>query len=237
VAIINNPFDLNKAATMNVLFKAIGIASTLLFTSLNAFALDASNTTEQPVAPEVHMGTAPGLRWVMNAGLTYGGDTIGKVSFTNGSSSNIKAGALMQFGIGGLYQFEDKPLALMLSANYHFDSVTAKNGTASFDRFPIELLAYYTGKEKFRFGGGVRIINGTELSSNIGGNDKFTFDTTKGLVAEIGYQLDPRGWLNFRFVSEKYQAKTEVLNGVTYSRAGSTPVSGSHMGVNFTYEF
>ncbi len=143
----------------------------------------------------------------------------------------------MQFGIGGLYQFGNKPLALMLSANYHFDSVSAKNGTASFDRFPIEALAFYTGKEKFRFGGGVRIINSAKLSSDIGGNDKYTFDATKGWVAEIGYQLDPQGWLNFRFVSEKYQAKTEVLNGVTSSLAGSAPARGSHLGVNFTYEF
>jgi hypothetical protein len=222
---------------MNALLKTICIASALLLTSPNSSALDASNTSEQPPATMGNTGTTSGLHLTLNAGMTYGGDTIGKISFTNGTTSNIKAGSFMQFGIGGLYQFEDKPLALMLSANYHFDSVTAKNGTASFDRFPIEALAYYTGKEKFRFGGGVRIINGAELSSDIGGNDKYTFDKTKGVVAEIGYQLDPRGWLNFRFVSEKYQAKTEVLNGVTYSLAGSTPVSGSHLGVNFTYEF
>ncbi|MFA6119791.1 MAG: hypothetical protein WCT35_08785 [Sideroxydans sp.] len=218
------------------------ILATLLSLPLCAQALDVTANTDSTVsdAPNqmaANQRTAPGLHWVLNAGLTYGGDTIGKISFTNGSTSNIKAGSLMQFGIGGLYQFDDTPLALMFSANYHFDSVTAKNGTASFDRFPIEVLAYYTGKEKFRFGGGVRIINGAELASDIGGNDKYTFDATKGLVAEIGYQLDPRGWLNFRFVSDKYQAKTEVWNGVTYSLAGSAPTNGSHMGVNFTYEF
>lgn len=222
---------------MNALLKLVLIAGVLLTTSFNTFALDISNTTEQPVAPVAIMGTAPGFHLTMNAGMTYGGDTIGTVTFTDGSTKDLKGGTLFQFGIGGLYQFEEKPLALMLSANYHFDSVTAKNGTASFDRFPIEALAYYTGKEKFRFGGGIRIINGAELSSDIGGSDKFTFDTAKGLVAEIGYQLDPHGWLNFRFVSEKYQAKTRVANGTTWSMAGSIPADGSHLGVNFTYEF
>lgn len=221
----------------NTLFFSTLLSLPICAPALEATANPDSATSQVPAPIALNYGTAPGLHWILNAGLTYGGDTIGKVSFTNGSSSNIKAGSFMQFGIGGLYQFQDKPVALMLSANYHFDSVTAKNGTASFDRFPIEALAYYTGKERFRFGGGVRIVNGAELSSDIGGNDKYTFDTTKGLVAEIGYQLDPHGWLNFRFVSEKYQAKTEVWNGVTYSLAGSAPVSGSHMGVNFTYEF
>lgn len=222
---------------MNKIYTALYL-STLLSLPIYARALEAPASAVEVSAPiALNYGTTPGLHWLMNAGLTYGGDTIGKISFTNGTTSNIKAGSFMQFGFGGLYQFEEKPIALILSANYHFDSVTAKNGTASFDRFPIEALAYYTGKERFRFGGGVRIVNGAELSSDIGGSDKYTFDATKGLVAEIGYQLDPHGWLNFRFVSEKYQAKTEVLNGVTYSLAGSTPVSGSHMGVNFTYEF
>jgi len=187
--------------------------------------------------PQLIKSTAPGLHWILNAGITYGGDTIGKISFTNGTTSNIKAGSFLQFGAGGLYQFQENPIAVMLSANYHFDSVSAKNGTASFDRFPIEVLAYYTGKEKFRVGGGLRIINSAELASSISANQKFTFGATRGLVGEIGYQLDSHGWLNFRFVSEKYQAQTEVLNGVTYSRANSAPVSGSHLGVNFTYVF
>jgi len=222
---------------MHSTLRSILVASTLIITSFNTFALDASNTTEQPVAPVLSMGTAPGFHVTMNVGMTYGGDTIGTVTFTDGSTKNLKGGALFQFGLGGLYQFEDRPLALMLSANYHLDTINAKNGSASFDRFPIEALAYYTGKEKFRFGGGVRIVNGAELSTDIGGSDKYTFDTTRGFVAEIGYQLDPHGWLNFRFVSEKYQAKTRVVNGTTYSMAGSVPADGSHLGVNFTYEF
>lgn len=218
------------------------LISTLLSLPICTQALEATTNTDSATSQAstlttVYRGTAPGFHMTLNAGLTYGGDTIGTVIFTDGSTKHLKGGALYQFGIGGLYQFENKPVALMLSANYHFDSITAKNGNASFDRFPIEALAYYTGKEKFRFGGGIRIINGAELSTNIGGSDKYTFDTTRGFVAEVGYQLDPHGWLNFRFVSEKYQAKTRVVNGTTRSMAGSVPADGSHMGVNFTYEF
>lgn len=223
---------------MKIIYNALYF-SALLALPVCAKALEAPSNTDTTIsqvsAPAaVTQGTAPGFHVTMNVGMTYGGDTIGTVKFTDGSTKNLKAGALLQFGLGGLYQFEDKPLALMLSANYHFDTVNAKNGSASFDRFPIEALAYYTGKEKFRFGGGMRIVNGAELSTDIGGSDKYTFDTTKGLVAEIGYQLDPHGWLNFRFVSEKYQAKTH--NGVTPA-TNYAPTDGSHMGVNFTYEF
>jgi hypothetical protein len=217
--------------------------STLLSLPVCAHALETpantDSTTPDVFAPDaVNQGTSSGLHVTLNAGLTYGGDKILEHPYQNGGTATITAGALMQFGLGGLYQFAEIPAAFMLSANYHFDTINAKNGEMSFDRFPIEVLTYYTGKEKFRIGAGMRFIGPSEASKNIEGQAlSYGFDATKGVVAEIGYQLDPHGWLNFRFVSEKYQAKTAVLNGVTYSLAGSAPASGSHMGVNFTYEY
>ncbi len=179
------------------------------------------------------------MHLVLNGGLTYGGDTIYTAVYTNGSTSNIKGGSLLQFGIGGLYQFENDPIALMLSANYHFDTAIGSNGDVTFGRFPVEMLAYYTGKERFRIGGGVRIINSPETTATVNGfTEKMTFDNTTGLVGEIGYQLSPQAWLNFRFVSEKYQGKTFTnASGTVLSMAGTAPYSGSHLGVNFSYEF
>lgn len=185
-------------------------------------------------------GTKPGFHFVINGGMTYGGDTIATAHYTDGTTSDIKGGSLIQIGVGGLYQFENTPLALMLSANYHFDSAFGQNGDITFSRVPIEALAYYTGKERFRIGGGVRIVNSPELNATINGlTDKIIFDSTTGLVAEVGYQLAQQGWINFRFVSEKYTAnKITWSGGAVTSLVGITaPVSGSHFGVNFTYEF
>lgn len=228
---------------MKATYNALCLAA-LLSLPIIALALEApvntDSTTPQVSDPiAVNQGTAPGFHVALNAGMTYGGDKIFDVPYKNRSgSATITAGALMQFGIGGLYQFAEIPAAFMLSANYHFDTINAQNGDMSFDRFPIEALAYYTGKEKFRFGAGMRFIGPTEASMNIDGQSKsYSFDATKGMVAEIGYQLDSQGWLNFRFVSEKYQANTLIVNGTKWSMAGSAPASGSHMGVNFTYVY
>ena len=214
-------------------------AIALLSFALGAQALSEQPTSVQPVALSGITPTQPGLHLVLNAGITYGGDTIHVAPYTNGSTQDIKAGSLVQLGIGGLYQFENDPVALMLSANYHVDAAGGSNGSDTFSRFPIEALVYYTGKERFRIGGGVRIVNSPEWVYTVNGvTEKATFDNTTGLVAEIGYHLTRKAWLNLRFVSEKYKANTYTApNGVTYSQAGRAPFSGSHMGVNFTFEF
>lgn len=211
-------------------------AIALFSLALAAHALSDQPATEQPIALSGIAPTAPGLHLVLNGGLTYGGDTIATAVYTDGTTVSIKGGSLLQFGIGGLYQFDTTPLALMLSANYHIDTASGSNGSLTFSRVPVEMLAYYTGKERFRIGGGLRIVNSPEYNSTLSGN-KITFDNATGVVGEIGYHLTKQGWLNFRFVSEKYQAKTRTSGGWTYSLAGSAPLSGSHLGMNFTFEF
>jgi hypothetical protein len=177
------------------------------------------------------------MHFLINMGLTYGGDDIFAANTTTGSTKSVKGGGLVQFGLGGLYQFESAPLALMLSANYHADSVTASNGDLSFKRYPIEALAYYTNSERFRMGGGVRVVTSPEASLTINGaTQKKTFDNATGYVAELGYKMSQISWINFRYVSEKYKGKTQTAtNGATSPLANT--YDGSHFGVNITFEF
>lgn len=182
----------------------------LLMLSQGVHALSDDATANPPTAttPSAIAPTTPGFHLFMVGGMTYGGDTVFTALYTNGSSNKIKGGSLFQGGLGGLYQLEGTPLALALSANWHFDSASGSNGSVLFSRWPIEVLAYYTGKERLRIGGGVRFVSGAETTAKVNGiTETMTFDNTRGLVAEIGYQLSNEGWLNFRLVSEKYQGK------------------------------
>jgi hypothetical protein len=210
------------------LFQRITLVA-LISLSFSANALTASNS----------IATKPGMHFLINMGLTYGGDDIFTATTTTGSTKNVKGGGLVQFGLGGLYQFESAPMALLLTANYHVDSVTASNGDLNFHRYPIETLAYYTGAERFRIGGGVRIVTSPEASMTINGaTQKIVFDNATGYVAELGYKMSQMSWINFRYVSEKYQGKTYTsTSGTTTSLAGTKAIDGSHFGVNVTFEF
>lgn len=216
---------------------------TLALISLFSLSFCAHALGEQPTANRPtyaqNIATKPGAHLVLIAGLTFGGDTIATAKYTDGSSTNVKGGGLAQFGLGASYQFQDTPLALMLSANYHYHTVAGSNGDITFRRMPIEVLAYYTGVERCRFGAGVRLVNSPEATVNINGvTQKATFDKTTGAVAEFGYKMSPSTWVNLRYVSEKYQGNTRTYpNGTTASLKGTTPVSGNHFGLMLAFEF
>jgi len=222
--------------------KVIFVSSLMVLSVLFSQAHADDTVANEPPAASQQVDKS-GLRFFLNGGLTYGGDTIFHLSYTNGDSTDIKAGSLVQFGMGGQYQFQNQPLVLLMSINYHIDNSTAKNGDASFKRMPIEVLAYYTGVERFRMGGGIRFVNSPEASATVNGyTEKITFDSTRGLVAEIGYQLESsrlesQAWLNFRLVSEQYQGNMLDSGGMKASLAGTPAISGNHIGVNFTYVF
>ena len=172
--------------------------------------------------------TAPGAHALLSFGITGGGDEIGYLTYVNGKSVTLHAGGQVQFGAGALWQFDTMPIAASLTANYHVDRANAKDGSARFERTPVELLAFYTGAGKWRIGGGARFVSGAKGVVEIGGRSASTTFTSKtGVVVEAGYAFSPHLLVSVRGVSEKY--KEEIPFGKSYD--------GSHVGVNFTYQF
>ena len=188
--------------------------------------------------PRRNARTDSGMHFLFDIGVTYGGDSMFTTATSTGGSVDVKGGELVQLGLGGLYQFNNMPMALSLTANYHLDRVTASNGNLNFRRYPVEAMAYYTGVNNFRFGGGVRIVRSPEASRTINGaTEKIVFDNATGYVAELGYRMAPHSWINFRYVSEKYKGKTyTATNGTVTSLSGTTPFKGSHFGLFFLFE-
>lgn len=160
------------------------------------------------------------LRFLLGAGLTFGGDTLVTASYTNGSSDSITAGGFVMI-YGGLDYRLDDAISFQGTLGYHVDTITAQNGDVTFSRIPLELLAYYQLNDAFRFGGGARIVNSPELKgSGIAGNINGTFDNTVGLVIEGEYMMHRTFGIKLRHVSEHYQPSGSPVS-----------VDGSHFGV------
>lgn len=179
-----------------------------------------------------------GVHFTLSAGLTGGGDKVATIQYTNGDSTSLHAGGLVQFGAGALWQFK-APVALLLSANYQVDDANGSNGNATFDRIPLEALLYYTGEKRWRFGGGVRFVQSPKYTGHIDGqsDDTIEFKDTVGAVAEVGYALSDHAWVNLRLVSEKYKPSSVTTGGTTYTSGNFDSVDGSHVGINFLYQF
>jgi hypothetical protein len=191
--------------------KIFPLAALTLAAAFNAQAADAASP----------------FRFLVGAGLTFGGDTLATASFTDGTSDNIKSGGLVHLYGGAEYRLGDK-VSLQATVGYHVDdSRAASNGSLRFSRIPVDLLAHYRVNEKWRIGGGVQIANGPELKgSGVASNNHIEFDNSTGAVVEGEYLFSPNVGLKLRYVSHSFKVKNSSIEA-----------DGNHAGVLFTYYF
>ena len=167
------------------------------------------------------------FKFLLGAGLTYGGDTLITVPFTDGSSDSLKAGGLVHLYGGAEYRLGDA-FALQATVGYHVsDTRAAKNGSVRFTRIPVDLLALYSVNEKVRLGGGAQFVSSPELrGSGVASNVSRNYDSTTGAIVEGEYLFTPHMGLKLRYVSEKFTPE-----------GGGSKVDGSYAGVMFSYYF
>lgn len=194
-----------------------------VLTALTALAMSAhAQTTGAPANAGFHP--------VIGMDLTWGGEELMTVQYTDGSSTSLRSGGVLQVGGGFSWQSAEAPVSAQMTVNYHYDMANASNGSATFRRFPIEGLVFYTGTPNWRFGGGVRYVMSPRLSggfSGVGGA-AVNFKNTWGAVAEVGYQASPNLWLSGRYVYEKYELDSSLSD---------KKIDGWHLGIGAQYEF
>jgi len=148
------------------------------------------------------------FRLIGALGITFGGDNLGKVQFTNGDTKTIHAGGTVDLRGGLEYRFPASPVALELSVGYHFDTVEAKNGSATFSRWPIDLVLHYSLDPNWRVGLGLRQSTGAELKVDFdsSANEKFKSNTAPLIEAE--YFVTPELAFKARYATQEYTSKT-----------------------------
>ena len=179
---------------MTMLRNAIGVAGGLL---LGSAALAQSL---EPVST--------GWRPVLAAGLTVGGDTVAKFSMTDGSTKTLSGGGLIHLYGGLRRQFG--LWAVQGSLGYQVDDVVAQNGSAKFERFPLEALAQYQVGDVVSIGAGLRYVSGARYSSSGAATSMGTPSSASLTVAmspflEGDYALSPKAHVSVKLVSETYK--------------------------------
>lgn len=211
----------NSNAGQAVVAALISIWSTTSFAEQHSATLE----TAKPEAAKpkaVTPQTSKQFNFVLGAGITVGGDDLLSVSYRDGDSDKLKAGELLDLKIGGQYRPEGAKVSLQATIGFHFDSVDADNGDASFSRMPLDLLAFYH-KNQHRFGLGGTYHSNTELDIDIDilPKEKIDFKNSAGWVVEYGYRFEQSPLtLALRGVKIEYK---EQRSGLT--------ASGDHIGV------
>jgi len=166
------------------------------------------------------------LRFVAGAGLTYGGEKIVTVNFTDGDQVDIDGGGSVTLYLGLDYRLSAQ-WSLQGTVGYHVDNATGSDGDVRFERVPLELLGYYHVNDKVRVGGGLRYVTGTALrTSGAADIGDYKFKDSTSPVAEIEYQYSPQVGFKLRYVNDNFTARD----------VGGT-VRGDHVGalVNFYF--
>lgn len=189
----------------------------LISAALATFALTASAQAQD---------TRP-VRALVGLGLTFGGDKLATVGFTDGSSESIRSGGL--FTVYGGAEFRVSPvMAIQATVGYHADSTSAaSNGSLRFSRYPVNLLALYSLNDRVRLGGGVEFVNSAKVAgSGELGDINVGFKNSTGLVLEGEYLFTPR-----------FGGKARVAAHEFESKATGEKVDGSYVGLMLNYYF
>jgi hypothetical protein len=193
--------------------KKIALVIALAIASLGA--AQAQNTPAQPQ-----------MRGVLGGGVTFGGDKLLTVEYENGVEMDLRAGGMIAMYGGIDYRVTDE-FSFQATVGYHVDNTTARNADARFDRFPLEVLAYYHVSPTWRVGGGARYVSNPKLKTsgalNIG---NFSFDNTIGGVLEAEYLMGSNVGIKLRYVHETYESKQIVEK-----------IDGSHVGILANFYF
>ncbi|HJV63698.1 MAG TPA: outer membrane beta-barrel protein [Albitalea sp.] len=167
------------------------------------------------------------VRFLAGAGLTFGGDNLVTVAFSDGSTDTLKAGGIFHLYAGGEFRVGDA-VSLQGTIGYHVDDTrAANNGSVRFTRVPVDMLALYRVNDKVRLGAGVQWVNGPELKgSGVASNINAKFKNTTGAIVAGEYFFSPQIAGQLRYVSEEFEPQS-----------GGGKVDGSHIGLMFNWYF
>lgn len=185
-----------------------------------ALALAAATAAAQPQAQRP-------LRGIVGFGITGGGDKLATVQWSNGESTNIRAGGQFELRAGVDVKLGESPFTLTATAAWFVQRAGGTNGSVTFERFPLELLGTWRAAENLRLAAGLRRagegkLKGRGAASNIGTT---TFSSSTGVVVEGEWLFARIYGLALRYVGEEYKAP----NG--------QKADGSHVGLRFSVYF
>lgn len=167
------------------------------------------------------------IRPLFKAGFDFGGDTMVRAVFVDGSTQTIKANEGVYLGGGAAIVNDRRDWEFHLTLAYKFTMIDASNGDVEWTRFPLEALAFYRF-QRVRLGGGLAYhINPRLEGSGVVGGLDVKFKNATGAVLQADWQFTEALALGLRYTAIEYDAKGAFT--------GSSKSDG--FGVSFSWRF
>ncbi len=226
---------------MNHLVTLVAAALSASATSL-ACAQDAAPAPAPAPAPASEVAPAPAatdVHALVGGLLTFGGDKLGTLYYSDGTSQSINTGGLVDLHGGIEVRPMGGPLSVQATVGYHVDRVGARNGDATFSRVPFELLGLVDVAPRFRAGLGWRHATSVSLrssgaASGVGSQD---FSDADGVIVQAEFRLRPRVAIVARWVHERYGYNYTYVDASDHVVSGRASFDGSHGGIGVDWTF
>lgn len=183
----------------------------------------------KPAQPAVSNETQA-IEWVIGLGADFGGEELGKLYYTDGSSASVKANNGIAFYIGGVVpNGNDSAFSTQVTLGYKFGGPRGTNGDITWSAIPLEGIEYYR-VNSLRLGLGLSYQIKPQLSVNIPASSYTNrYDNAIGLIAQIGWApVKGHYSIDLRYTSIKFQP-SDVQ--------GTPTVDGSVAGIYASYRF
>lgn len=200
---------------------------------IKAAPVPVAKPVQVPVAkPEPRPATrkAQAFEWVIGLGVDLGGEELGKVYYTDGSSAAVKASNGIAINVGGILQNgSNSAFSTQVTLGYKYGDPKGIGGDVTWSAIPLEIVEYYR-QGSLRMGLGLSYQIRPQLSVNLpasGYVDKYK--NAIGVIAQIGWA--PAGEhfsVDLRYTAIKFQ-----LSDVE----GAPTVDGSVAGIYTGYRF
>jgi hypothetical protein len=142
--------------------------------------------------------------------LEFGGDSVGTVLFTDGSTQKVRTGQGGTLALGGHFQPAGSPFDLVGTIGWKFVTTKASDSDIGINRAVIQLLGLYDPSGEFWIGGGPVLHAGTRFSGG-GLAEDVSFGSSLGLTVQAGWR-----WIGVTYTVMRYEG-----GGATYDASAA----------------
>jgi hypothetical protein len=159
------------------------------------------------------------VQWMIGIGFDFGGDELGSVTYSDGSTASVKANNGIVVNIGTLISNgKDSAFSTQVSVGYKSGGPRLWNRDVNWSAIPIEIVEQYNSRN-MRIGAGISYQLNPQLKVNVPtANFTTQYDNAIGLIAQIGWMPSKEHYsIDMRYTAIKFQVSgapgTPLIDG------------------------
>lgn len=170
------------------------------------------------------------IEWIIGLGMDFGGEELGKLYYTDGSSASVKANNGIAIYAGGtIANGRSSPFSTQITLGYKFGGPRGDGGDVTWSAIPLEVIEFYRASN-LRTGLGISYQINPQLSVNLPASSYTdTYNNAIGFIAQVGWTpVGEHYSIDLRYTSIKFQLS---------SVQDAPMVDGSVVGLYASYRF